>query len=53
MMMYEGTDRIGAAHRDNYDRLVAVKTHCDPTNLFHVMKTSSGSLDTGACHGNP
>jgi FAD/FMN-containing dehydrogenase len=36
MMMDEGTDRIRAAYRDNFDRLVGVKTRYDPRNLFHV-----------------
>jgi FAD/FMN-containing dehydrogenase len=36
MMMDEGQERIRAAYRDNYDRLVAIKNIYDPTNLFHV-----------------
>jgi FAD binding domain/Berberine and berberine like len=35
-MMDEGVDRIKATYRDSYDRLVAVKSRYDPTNLFHV-----------------
>ena len=35
-MMDEGVDRIRAAYRDNYDRLVEIKNRYDPTNLFHV-----------------
>jgi FAD/FMN-containing dehydrogenase len=36
MMMDEGVDRIRAAYRDNFDRLVEIKNRYDPTNLFHI-----------------
>jgi len=36
MMMDEGEDRIRAAYRDNYQRLVDVKRQFDPDNLFRV-----------------
>ena len=36
MMMDEGQERVLASYRDNYDRLVAIKSTYDPTNLFHV-----------------
>jgi FAD/FMN-containing dehydrogenase len=36
MMMEEGQDRVKAAYRDNYDRLVEIKNTYDPTNLFRV-----------------
>jgi FAD/FMN-containing dehydrogenase len=32
----EGEERIRAAYRGNYDRLVALKTKYDPNNLFHM-----------------
>lgn len=35
-MMEEGQDRIRATYRDNYERLVEVKSKYDPNNLFHV-----------------
>jgi FAD/FMN-containing dehydrogenase len=35
-MMEEGYDRIRSTYRDNYDRLVAVKSIYDPENIFHV-----------------
>ena len=36
MMMDEGQERVKAAYRDNYERLVTIKNTYDPTNLFHV-----------------
>ena len=35
-MMEEGTDRIQATYRGNYDRLARVKAQYDPDNLFRV-----------------
>jgi FAD/FMN-containing dehydrogenase len=35
-MMEEAEERIRATYRDNFERLVAIKNECDPTNLFHV-----------------
>jgi hypothetical protein len=35
-MMEEGQDRVRDTYRDNYDRLVEVKTKYDPKNLFRV-----------------
>ena len=35
-LMDEGSDRIRATYRDNYERLVEVKNIYDPTNFFHV-----------------
>ncbi len=37
MLMHdEGPDRVRAAYRDNYERLVAIKTKYDPGNFFRV-----------------
>jgi len=35
-MMDEGSDRIKATYRDNYDRLLEIKRKYDPTNFFRV-----------------
>ncbi|MBR9757376.1 MAG: FAD-binding oxidoreductase [Algicola sp.] len=35
-MMEEGQERIKASYKDNYEKLVAVKTKYDPTNFFHI-----------------
>ena len=35
-MMDEGQERIKASYKQNYDRLVKIKTHYDPDNLFSV-----------------
>lgn len=36
MMMDEGADRVEAAYRHNYPRLVQIKAKYDPENLFRV-----------------
>jgi len=35
-LMDEGQERVRATYRDNYDRLVEIKGHYDPDNLFRV-----------------
>jgi len=35
-MMDEGSDRIKATYRDNYDRLLEIKRKYDPTNFFRI-----------------
>jgi len=35
-MMDEGQERVKASYRENFDRLVDIKSHYDPQNLFRV-----------------
>lgn len=35
-MMEEGQERVRASYRDNYDRLMRIKSQYDPNNLFRV-----------------
>jgi len=35
-MMEEGEERVKASYRDNYQRLVAIKSIYDPTNFFRI-----------------
>jgi FAD/FMN-containing dehydrogenase len=35
-MMEEGIDRVKAAYRDNYDRLLKIKQKYDPNNFFRI-----------------
>jgi len=50
-MMDEGQDRIKATYRDNYERLVRVKTKYDPKNLFRVNQNIKPAA-TQAAAGN-
>jgi FAD/FMN-containing dehydrogenase len=44
MIMDEGQDRVKAAYRDNYPRLVEIKNKYDPTNLFHFNQNMRPSV---------
>jgi FAD/FMN-containing dehydrogenase len=44
MIMDEGQERVKAAYRDNYSRLVEIKTKYDPTNFFHVNQNIKPSV---------
>jgi FAD/FMN-containing dehydrogenase len=43
MMMDEGQERVRASYRENYDRLVEIRSKYDPTNLFHVNQNITPS----------
>ena len=43
-MMEEGQDRVEASYRDNYRRLVTVKSKYDPDNFFHVNQNIKPSV---------
>jgi FAD/FMN-containing dehydrogenase len=42
-MMDEGSDRIKATYRDNYDRLARIKAKYDPDNFFRVNQNITPS----------
>lgn len=44
-MMEEGSDRVQATYRDNYDRLAVTKARYDPGNLFRVNQNISPRHD--------
>ena len=43
-MMDEGQERIKASYKNNYDRLVKIKTKYDPNNLFRVNQNIKPSV---------
>jgi len=45
-MMEEGQDRVRAAYRENYDRLVGIKGKYDPKNLFRVNQNLRPAVAT-------
>lgn len=47
-MMEEGTDRVRATYRDNYDRLAAIKAKYDPKNVFRVNQNIQPPLATSS-----
>jgi FAD binding domain/Berberine and berberine like len=54
-LMDEGDDRVRAAYRDNYDRLVRAKCRYDSDNLFHVNQNippATGETNTHSERGD-
>jgi FAD/FMN-containing dehydrogenase len=43
-MMEEGQERVKASYRDNYERLVTIKSKYDPTNFFRVNQNIKPTL---------
>ena len=46
MAAMEGQERVQAAYRDNYDRLVEIKSKYDPENLFRVNQNLRPPITT-------
>lgn len=44
----EGSDRVKASYRHNYERLTAVKAQYDPDNFFSVNQNISPAIGAGA-----
>jgi FAD/FMN-containing dehydrogenase len=44
-MMDEGSDRVRASYRGNYDRLAQVKRRYDPDNAFHINQNIPPAAD--------
>jgi len=47
-MMDEGSERVRATYRDNYERLAAIKAMYDPGNLFRVNQNIKPAVQAGA-----
>jgi FAD/FMN-containing dehydrogenase len=50
LMEDEGAERIRATYRDNFERLVGIKTQYDPDNFFarnqNILPRGSGAKET-------
>ena len=46
-MMYEGEDRVKASYKENYERLVEIKSRYDPHNFFHINQNIKPSILVG------
>ncbi len=51
-MMEEGSDRIRATYRDNYERLTRIKREYDPHNVFHVNQNIKPAADVALSNGD-